>query len=532
MSEFLPRRTFLGLCSGLAAALSAGVQNQGQSDAPAAVRSAAEPRRNLIGIQVSSLELRRHRLLLVIALAGLAAGQTPTPASRPVGKLGTIVVSRNGHFLQYKDGTPFFWLGDTAWNLFQKLSREEAERYLENRRLKGFNVIQAVALHRSGERNFYGSAALLEGDAGRPDVSPGSDFSKAGEYDYWDHIDWVVDLAAKKGLYVGILPTWGSGVKTKTLNAQNVETYGKWLAARYKDRPNLFWILGGDIPGDTEITVWQALGRTLKEADPNHLITFHPFGRTQSSKWFHTEPWLDFNMFQSGHRENGQDPSPGAKEEANWLYVREDYAKYPEKPTLDGEPSYENIPRGLHDPKYGYWTDKEVRRYAYWSVFAGACGHTYGNNAVEQFYKPGAGPGAFAVRNYWYDGIDEPGGGQMQHLKNLMLSRPYLERIPDQSLIAGENGSRDNYIGASRGNSYVLAYTYTGRPFEIHMGFISGKEVQAWWYDPRDGSSRRIGTFPNQGIHKFTPPGSPAPGNDWVLVLDDSAKKYPAPGSH
>jgi hypothetical protein len=242
------------------------------------------------------------------------------------------------------------------------------------------------------------------------------------------------------------------------------------------------------------------------------------------------EPWLDFNMFQSGHRRYDQDATPGAKGEDNWRYVKEDYVKTPSKPTLDGEPSYENIPQGLHDPKQPYWTDKECRRYAYWAVFAGAAGHTYGNNAVMQMHKPGIGAGAFGVRNYWYEAIDEPGAGQMQYLKRLMLSRPYSERVPDQEVIAGENGVRGDYIVATRGSSYLFAYTYTGRPFEIRMGIISGKQVRAWWHDPRNGSARQIGIFPNRGVHSFTPPGSPAPGNDWVLVLDDAAKRYTDPG--
>jgi hypothetical protein len=138
-------------------------------------------------------------------------------------------------------------------------------------------------------------------------------------------------------------------------------------------------------------------------------------------------------------------------------------------------------------------------------------------------YKPGGGRGAFGVRNYWYEAIDEPGSGQMQYLKRLMLSRPFFERVPDQSAIAGENGVRYDYIMATRGNSYLFAYTYTGRPFEVRMGTISGKQVRAWWYDPGTGSARQIGTYPNTGLRTFTPPGTPARGNDWVLVLDDSA---------
>ena len=63
------------------------------------------------------------------------------------------------------------------------------------------------------------------------------------------------------------------------------------------------------------------------------------------------------------------------------------------------------------------------------------------------------------------------------------------------------------------------------------MGAISGKQVRASWYDPRDGSSRPIGTFANQGVRKFTPPGMPGAGNDWVLVLDDASKNFGAPGT-
>jgi hypothetical protein len=134
------------------------------------------------------------------------------------------------------------------------------------------------------------------------------------------------------------------------------------------------------------------------------------------------------------------------------------------------------------------------------------------------------------VRNYWYEALDDPGASQMQHLKRLMLSRPYLARMPDQSVIAGENGIRDNRIIATRGKSYLLAYAYTGRAFEVRMGVISGTHVRAWWYNPRNGSARHVGVFPNEGVQTFRPPGSPAPGNDWVLVLDDAAQKVSPPG--
>jgi hypothetical protein len=273
------------------------------------------------------------------------------------------------------------------------------------------------------------------------------------------------------------------------------------------------------------------MGRTLKELAPEQLVTFHPFGRTQSSTWFHAEPWLDFNMFQSGHRRYDQDAdTPDAKGEDNWRYVREDYEKTPRKPTIDGEPSYEQIPQGLHDTSQPYWTDGDIRRYAWWSVLAGAFGHTYGHNSVMQMYKPGSKEASYGPRKYWFDALDDPGAGQMQWLKNLTLSRPFLERVPDQGLIAGENGVRYEYVVASRGRGYAFLYTYTGQPFRVRMGRILGRTARAWWYNPRTGAAQHVGAFPNRGVQSFAPPGLPAAGNDWVLVLDDAAADFGAPG--
>ena len=140
----------------------------------------------------------------------------------------------------------------------------------------------------------------------------------------------------------------------------------------------------------------------------------------KSSMWFHQESWLDFNMFQSGHRRYDQDDTELNYGEDNWRYALDDYTQIPVKPTLDGEPSYEGIPQGLHDPSEPYWTDRDVRRYAYWSVFAGCCGFTYGHSGVMQFYKPEDEDPAYGARDYWYDAIHAPGAAQMMHLKNLM----------------------------------------------------------------------------------------------------------------
>ncbi|MCB1021415.1 MAG: glycoside hydrolase family 140 protein [Acidobacteria bacterium] len=461
--------------------------------------------------------------LTILLLAACAPAPEPEPAPEPLvippSGIGALQVAPGGRYFQHADGRPFFWLGDTAWLLFKRLTREEADDYLEDRRRKGFNVIQAMVLHGADDVNAYGAAALVDEDPGQPKTTPGADWMKEGEYDFWDHVDWVVEKAAEKELFVAMVAAWGSNARSGKLNEGNVEAYTRFLADRYGDRPNIIWVTGGDTQGDRETAVWQTMGRLFKQLDPDALVTFHPFGRTQSSTWFHKEPWLDFDMFQSGHRRYDQDDSPDAKGEDNWRYVEADRALEPPKPTLDGEPSYEGIPQGLHDPKEPYWTDAAARRYAWWAVFAGAAGHTYGHSAIMQMHKPEHGKGAYGVRETWDVALQSPGSAQMQHLKNLILARPGFERVPDQSLVAGRNGKRYDYVIATRGPDYAYLYTYTGRDFSVRLGALPGTTLQASWYNPRNGESQPLGAIDNSGERAFNPPGEPALGNDWALTL-------------
>lgn len=430
--------------------------------------------------------------------------------------LPNIRIAKNHHYFA-AGGKPFFWLGDTGWLLFSKLKREDAEKYLDKRSRQGFNVIQVMVLHSLGETDAYGDSALTDKNI----TKPATDADKSLK-NYWNNIDWVINKAAEKGIYIALVPVWGSVVKGAHINQSQAKFYATFLANRYKSHSNIIWMNGGDIPGSDSTKVWETIGNTIHAIDPEHLITFHPRGRTQSSIWFHNQSWLSFNSFQSGHRNYAQDTSKKDFRygEDNWRYVQTDYNKLPIKPTLDAEPSYENIPYGLHDITQPRWTDADVRRYGYWSVFAGACGYTYGNNDVMQMHKPTDKGSAYGSKDYWYKSINDPGANQMVYLKKLMLSRPYYDRVPDQSLIASGQGERYNRLLATRGKNYAFIYTYTGRDMAINAEKLQGSRVRASWYNPRNGNITAIGTFNKAKIMKFDPPGQPANGNDWVLILD------------
>jgi hypothetical protein len=419
-------------------------------------------------------------------------------------------VSEDGRYLTTAKGEPFFWLGDTGWLLLTKLTREQADQYLEDRSRKGFNVIQVMVVHGLTDVTVYGDSALAGKDLAKP--KPGG---------YWEHLDHIIDKAAAKGIYMALVPVWGSVVKAAKISPAQGKVYAGFLAQRYKDRTNIIWMNGGDIKGTFFQDTWNAIGLTLRAADPNHLITFHPRGRASSSSWFQQQPWLDFNSIQSGHRSYEQDTSAGDPHygEDNWRYINADYQKKPVRPVLDAEPSYEQIPHGLHDTLQPRWTAGDVRRYGYWSVFAGACGYTYGDNSVMQMLRPTDKGGAYGAKTPWFKAIDDPGAGQMVFLKKLLLSRPYFERVPDQSLVV-DQGKKYDYVLATRGGHYAFIYTYTGRVLKVNPAVLGAARLEASWYSPRDGSRQRIGVFPGKEVLSFDPPGEPGPGNDWVLVLD------------
>ena len=440
--------------------------------------------------------------------------------------LPRLRVSENARYLVTPDGKPFFWLGDTAWELFHRLSREDAERYLKNRAANRFTVIQAVALAELdglSAPNAYGHLPLENNDPARPNER------------YFAHVDWIVAKANELGLYVGFLPTWGDkwnkkwGVGPEIFTPEKARVYGEWLGRRYRDA-GLIWIVGGDRPieSDAHRAITRAMAEGLRAGDGGaHLITFHPPGGSGSSTWFHDQAWLDFNMRQNGHT---------VEFTGRYEQTRMDYDRIPVKPVLDGEPIYEDHPVSFDAKKFGHSLASDVRRPLYWNLFSGAFGHTYGHHSVWQMWTPAREP----VNNpllSWSEAIEQPGAAQMQHGRALIESRPFLTRIPDPSIVVTDRiptsvpGAGRYAFVATRdaGGSYAMVYAPAGRPFRVRMNAITGPQVKAWWFNPRTGAATSIGSFANTGEREFTPPDR-GEALDWVLVLDEEAKRYPPPG--
>ena len=500
--------------------------------------SAGMNRRSFLGAAVAALGAERLT----------AASNAKALESRTSNALPRIHVHSDGHYLSTEDGQPFFWMGDTAWELIHHTTREEASYYLHTRGRQGFTVIQTVILSEFDgvrEPSALGLKPLIENDPRRPNPA------------YFDRVVEIVDEAAANGLYVALLPTWGDKLTApwgdgprlfRLDNLSDAHFFASYVAGRVKDRTNVLWILGGDrpprikgtndsylqttgksagFPPDQDwIPIWREIASGVEEGlGRKPVIAYHPNGGKESSSVsLHKESWLSINGMQSGHGSGRDVPV--------WEWIARDYALNPTKPTLDLEPNYEDHPYNpwpKWDPATGYFRDLDVRKQVYRSVFAGACGVTYGHHAVWAFANARNGTINHADRD-WIDAMQRPAGRQMQFLRALMESRPFFTRIPDQSLILSDDKGGGQHIQATRDRAGTYAFVYfpaSDLEAVVDLSKLKGTKIRTWWYDPRTGIGTLVGAIDRGQQKSFR---SPAYGPDWVLILEDEASGYPPPG--
>ena len=413
-------------------------------------------------------------------------------------------------------------MGDTAWDRRHRLDLQDSLRYLANRARKGFSLIQTVVLAELDgldTPNANGHRPLLENDPARPHEP------------YFQHVDAVIAQAARLGLHVGLLPTWGRYWDEPNKWSQPIFTpekarlYGRFLGQRYAGQP-IVWILGGDrrVESERGREVMANLAGGLREGDGGrHPITFHPRGPGRSAEELPNEPWIDFHMCQTSH---------GARDHDTGFFIQADRSLHPARPTLDGEPRYEGIPAGFYNHGANpadRFDDFDVRTAAYWALFAGACGHTYGHNSVWQMWQVGRNP-IIHAHVPWFEAMDHPGAFQMGYLARLFRSRPWSALEPDNSFLRGVPLEGPSLVRGLRSGDRTLAWAYTsrGHPITVDLRALSPRgSIQASWFDPRYGVIHRIHDAGNFGFQTYLPP-SQGRGCDWVLLLEDEAGAYPA----
>ncbi len=392
----------------------------------------------------------------------------------------TLHVSENKRHLTTADGTPFFLIGDTAWELLHRLSREETVRYLDTRTEQGYNFVQAVIL---AELDGL-TVPNAEGNFPLPQTNDGAYDPTVLCEPYFEHVDFVVTEAANRGLYIGLLPTWGDkwnriwGAGPEIFTPENAYIYGRLIGERYRRYDNIVWILGGDRPLTEErhFAVIDAMARGLSEGDGGKFLkTLHPAGATSSSAYVHDRDWLDFNMMQSGHGK----PSPYCFD-----MLLADYTRTPTKPVMDGEPYYEDHPINF-DAANGYYDAYDVRLAAYRNLLCGACGNTYGHHSIWCFRREDERSAYYP--NAWQTALRRPGAENIHIYAQFVAEHPWNQFTPMPELVA-DNPHNAAFTAAAVTDDCIYLYLPAGVGVRLDTDKLPFRPTHARLFSPQDGA--------------------------------------------
>lgn len=500
-----------------------------------AVPATARTRRPAGGLPAAALAVA------LVATAAGCGGEAPTPPPSPPSTPTTTAASapsptprdaqRNpgplrvsGRTLVDKGGATFTWVGDTAWNL-ASLSREDVDRYLDKRAEQGFTVIQfaPVFLEPGKLANAYGDEPF-DGDVSRLRTTPGAEAGNAEQYDYWDHIDYIVRGIHARGMTAAMVAIWSFNHAGKTITAANAGGYGDFLGTRYGGA-GVVYAMGGD-DRNPHPDIWPPLADAIRKgatrpvpADADGgtratsdrpLITYHPVGQQVPTYGYRD---VDFFMAQAGHcvRDGYQN------------VLLETYRAVGDKPYLDDEPLYEAHPICWKPQEFGYSSPEQVRRQMYWGVFAGGFGVVYGHHSVWQFYVPGKTAGLAWPKQGWQEALDAPAAQQVRHMAAFLRLRPGDGRVPANEVIRGDAGGGYARKAAMRDASgrWLMAYLPEGGRIELDPTKLPGDQVTVSWFDPRTGQVREAGRKSRgEAASLAAPSGGAGSKDDWILVLD------------
>ena len=133
-----------------------------------------------------------RKIIIGLIMALVAAGTEAATVYKPWSN-GKLTVSANHRYLVHENGQPFFWMGNTSWLMPERLNRDEVEFFLTREREEGYNVEQIQVLCAIPTYNVFGQQANDETFNFAP-------YTKAGIYGYWDHLDYIVNMAEANGI--------------------------------------------------------------------------------------------------------------------------------------------------------------------------------------------------------------------------------------------------------------------------------------------------------------------------------------------
>lgn len=426
----------------------------------------------------------------------------PWAADHPFQAHGALRIAESRTHLEHADGTPFFFLADTCWSGPALSTAEDWQKYLKNRKAKGFTAIQfnMVSPWRAAPTDASGRTSYTVRD-GQLTINQ----------DYYQQLDQRIRAINDAGLLAVPVLCWAhrKGDAGVELSEEHITELIRFELDRYKDIHAL-WILAGDnryTPAETE--KWKRIGRAVFAENKHPLVTTHPTGMNWPWQGWQDESWLTVLGYQSGHGDG--------EATCKWIHSgpAAEYGRTRPflRPVINLEPPYEA--HNAYQSRKPH-TDFTVRRAVYWSLLSTPiAGITYGGQGVWSWHtRPGEEPTdhkGSGVAKLWHEAIDLPGATQMGYARKLMESLPWTELRPAQDLIAQQPGTQnaEHHVAcaATPDGKTVVAYTPRGGKIVL-KGEKELAKGKGSWFNPRTGETQPASA-------PWTTPDE----HDWILVL-------------
>lgn len=419
---------------------------------------------------------------------------------------------------------PFPLLARTLWCI-PCLSRANYESLIDDTVGKGFTAIEFFLPHFGNARAPYsGNNALpfantAGGGTWNGNLSISADMSTPSEA-YWSHVDGIIDYARSRTLAVLFFPAYvGYRAGYDGWRRDMVETgnsglrrFGAWVAARYKDRGNLIWMIGGD--GGLGASPFTAAETGAKQALIDGMATELALASTLiSNEWNGDSIGTDQPDFGKYITVNGCYSWDG-----NTASVcRKGYSYSPSMPAFLQEGPFDG--EGPEGSGFNPSASQPIRRFSWWAWLSAIAGYTFGNGHV------------WALNTGYTKHLDTTQTRHHAILNNFIRSIGWWSLVPSGlgglgNLVPAGGGTMNtpSYVAAACDPAGALLVAYVGPghtgPVTVDMSKMRGA-VTAQWFDPTSGGYSEIGgTFINGGLREFTPPAANAAGQaDWVLVL-------------
>lgn len=436
----------------------------------------------------------------VPAPAALAAPASACGVDRAGGRNETfpLRVEDGRRYLVDASGRPFLVTGDTAWSLIAQLRTEDVDRYLDDRKTRGFNAVLVSLLESTyaskAPANIYGERPFLRA----------RDFSTPNEA-YFAHADKVIRKAADRDLLLFLTPAYFGYSNDGWYDAlaangpAKLEQYGRYLGQRYGACANIVWVIGGDrTPPDTRLG--DAIARGITSAAATSMFTAHADGEASVPAIWGKSAWLGFNTLFT-YKEV-------------WPRAVELYKASP-RPFVLIESAYEN-------DGFNTQTPTRIRTQAYHALLGGAAGQFFGNNPLWHFDGPGCcSDNHFPTR--WQEALALEGSRSMGVLAGVFANYPWHLLTPDiesRFVTDGVRSGHDRIAAAVASDAtFAIVYIPTGRTMKVELDRLRG-QAKAKWIDPVDGSQRDGDTVTAGPTLIETPGRNAGEGTDWLLVFE------------